>query len=127
MTDRTAPGGYALVDVERRAKRASSPDSDPSALKAKNLDLRFAEAQRGLDAVAKDLAVHKTETGEKLDTLAEKLAETALEVARGTATLKAYLAAVVLFLTVINVGAAVLGKLVSAPSAPPPPTYAAPR
>lgn len=113
MTDRAAaPPGYSLVDVDRRAKRASSPDSDPTALKKMVLDHRFDAVHNRVDGVAKALDAHKAETGEKLDTLADKLAETALEVAKGTATLKAYLAAVVLFLTVINVAAAVLSKLV---------------
>lgn len=103
-----------------RDRRKSSPDSDPRELKAKILDHRFDAVNSRISDVTTELREHKSETGDKLDALTDKLAETTLEVAKGTATLKAYLAAVALILTVINVGAAVLSKFVSAaPVAPP--------
>lgn len=112
---------YALVNADRlRERRKSSPDSDPRELKAQILDHRFEAVNARISDVSSELREHKSDTGEKLDALSEKLAETTLEVAKGTATLKAYLAAVALILTVINVGAAVLSKFVSAtPVAPP--------
>lgn len=112
---------YSLVDAAAaRERRKSSPDSDPRELKAKVVDLRFDAVHERITSVARDVDEHRAETSSKLDALTAKLAETTLEVAKGTATLKAYLAAVVLILTVINVGAAVLGKFVSAtPVAPP--------
>lgn len=103
---------YSLVNIDalrerRRSARQSSPDSDPSALKKEVLDYRFDAVHKRIDHANARADVIE----EKLDTIAEKQAETTLTVAQGTATMKAYGAALALFITLITVAANVLPRL----------------
>lgn len=100
---------YSLVAAERlrRPSRQSSPDSDPSELKKQLLDHRFDAVHNRIDHANARADVIE----EKLDTIAAKQAETTLTVAQGTATMKAYGAALALFITMITVAANVLPRL----------------
>lgn len=99
---------YALIDAERlRERRKSSPDSDPVELKKQLLDHRFDAVHNRVDGVSDRV----DGLSEKLDTVITNQAETTLAVAKSDASLKAYGAALALFITMITVAANVLARL----------------
>ena len=110
MTERDE---YSLVNAERlrdrrKSQRQSSPDSDPAELKKQRLDHRFDAVHNRVDTVSDRVDV----LSEKIDTVIATQTETTLTVAQGNASIKAYGAALGLFITFVTIAANLLSKLI---------------